>query len=369
MTRLAGLFAAVALILVVATEASAQAGWYVTPSLTLSEEFDDNVFYSSTSPRSDLVSRASPGVELGYKSKPFTLLARSSIDSEIYVDNTQLNDIASRKRAGLTFEYMPQPTLTLRLDATYLDTNTPSEIVPLTGLQLARAQSTELKVTPAVIYELSAVDTVRAHYTFIRDRLENIPGNELHELQLRYARQLTALDNVSVGYRLHVFETEDQPNTFTHTPTIRWTRQITPLWLLSIEAGPRFVDDGSVEPEVNARLQYTIKWGYLALDYYRSEQLVIGRAGKFEVESVTGVVDIEPIKNLRVRFEPGYYRTEVDPTAHVWAFHLSGVYPLTKWLSARLNYRYAHQAQGSDVLAHNIVTLSLDMGQPFRVWP
>ena len=64
MTRLAGLLAAIALILVAATEASAQAGWYVTPSLTLSEEFDDNVFYSSTDPRADLVSRASPGVGL-----------------------------------------------------------------------------------------------------------------------------------------------------------------------------------------------------------------------------------------------------------------------------------------------------------------
>src|SRR5262249_37063157 len=133
----------------------AQAGFYVTPSLSVAEEYDDNVFVSPTNKQSDFITRFTPGVELGYRSEPFTLLASSSIDSEIYARNTDLDDVAVRKRAALAVRYLPYRLLTLGLDASYFVTETPSELVPATGLQLGRAKATELNVTPSAAYQIT----------------------------------------------------------------------------------------------------------------------------------------------------------------------------------------------------------------------
>jgi hypothetical protein len=346
-------------------------GWYITPSFTLAEEFDDNVFVSSTDKQSDFITRFTPGVEVGYRSEPFTLLASSSFDAEIFARNTELSDAANRKRAGLEVKYLPYRLLTLALDVSYFETNTPTELVPTTGLQLARTRATELLATPTATYQFTAIDSASLAYTYGRETLEGGLDNQLHRVRAAYTRQFTPLDTGIFAYRLNVYETQDSPTTTSNTITGAWVRQLTPNTMLTLEAGPRFIDDGSVEPEAHGRIEHSFKLAKVALDYVRTEVQVVGRPGKFELESVTGTLEIEPIRSLKVRLEPGYYRTfgGADPTATVYGLALSGTYPIKAWLSARLAYRYAHETQGSFTIDHNIVTLGLDLAYPFRVFP
>ena len=104
----------------------------------------------------------------------------------------------------------------------------------------------------------------------------------------------------------------------------------------------------------------------MALEYHRTEAVVVGRPGKVELESVSGSFEIEPVRLLKLRFQPGYYRTfgGEDPTATVYGFLLGALYPIKSWLTARLDYRFAYQKQADTTLPHNIVTLSLDFVYP-----
>ena len=358
-----------ALTLGVAGAARAQ-GFFVTPSLSVAEEFDDNVFVSAVDPQWDFITRFTPGVLLGYRSVPFTLLLSSSVDSEIFARNTELSDVANRKRAALEVKYLPYRLLTLGLDVTYFETNTPAELVPTTGLQLARTRATQLRAAPAASYDITARDTVRGSYEFIRDTLDGGFDNDTHRVKLGYSRQITPLDTGMLNYRLNVFQTDAPgPTTITNTPTLGWIRQLTPLTTLTLEGGPRFVNDGSVEPEAHGRIDHTFKIAKVALDYQRTESVVVGRPGKFELENFTGSVEVVPLKDLTLRFEPGYFRTfgNVDPTATVYGFLLSAFYPIKTWMTARLNYRFAYQDQGGVTVGHNIVTLSLDFAHPLRL--
>jgi hypothetical protein len=81
--------------------------------------------------------------------------------------------------------------------------------------------------------------------------------------------------------------------------------------------------------------------------------------------------EIEPVRLLKLRFQPGYYRTfgGADPTATVYGFLLGALYPIKSWLTARLDYRFAYQKQADTTLPHNIVTLSLDVVYPVRIAP
>ena len=224
--------------------ALAQTGWVILPSFSLAEEFDDNVFVSTTDPKSDFITRFTPGLQLGYRSVPFTLLASGSIDAEIYANNSELSDAANRKRAALEVKYLPFSLLTVSLNVTYFETNTPSELVPTTGLQLARNRATQLAIIPAATYQITSVDTATASYAFFHDTVEGSLDNDTHRVKLGYARQLTALDTGFLNYRLHVFESQQNPTTITNTPTLGWKRQLTPNTVLTLEGGPRFVSGG-----------------------------------------------------------------------------------------------------------------------------
>jgi hypothetical protein len=357
--------------------AQAQTGWVVLPSFTLAEEFDDNVFVSTTDPKSDFITRMTPGLQLGYRSLPFTLLASGSIDAEIYANNPELSDAANRKRAALEVKYLPFSLLTVSLNVTYFETNTPSELVPTTGLQLARTRATQLAIIPAASYQITSVDTATASYAFFHDTVEGSLDNDTHRVKLGYARQLTALDTGFLNYRLHVFESQQNPTTITNTPTLGWKRQLTPNTVLTLEGGPRLVSGGpsfiddTVEPEAHASLEHSFKLAKVALEYHRTEAIVVGRPGKVELESVSGSLEIEPMRLLKLRFQPGYYRTfgGEDPTATVYGFLLGALYPIKSWLTARLDYRFAYQKQADTSLPHNIVTLSLDFVYPVRVAP
>ena len=357
--------------------ALAQTGWVILPTFSLAEEFDDNVFVSTTDPKSDFITRFTPGLQLGYRSLPFTLLASASIDAEIYANNSELSDAANRKRAALEVKYLPFSLLTVSLNVTYFETNTPSELVPTTGLQLARTRATQLAIIPAAAYQITSVDTATASYAYFHDTAEGSPDNDTHRVKLGYARQLTALDTGFLNYRLHVFESQQSPTTITNTPTLGWKRQLTPNTVLTLEGGPRFVSGGpsfiddTVEPEAHASLEHSFKLAKVALEYHRTEAVVVGRPGKVELESVSGSLEIEPMRLLKLRFQPGYYRTfgGEDPTATVYGFLLGALYPIKSWLTARLDYRFAYQKQADTNLPHNIVTLSLDFAYPVRVAP
>jgi hypothetical protein len=349
-----------------------QAGFYLTPSISLAGEFDDNVFVTASRTRSDFITRFTPGLELAYRSEPLTLLARSSFDAEVFADNTQLDDAAARKRANLEFRYLPDRRLTLSLDASYIDTTTPTGLAGAVGLQFARRNATELVVTPAAAYQFTTVDTGKLRYYFARDTIEDGVTHLTHHIQPSFSHQFTPVDTGLIGYRASVFETEDFRTVTSHTPTVGWIRQLTPLTLLTLEAGPRFIDDGSVQPEAHARLEHTFKLAKMAIDYLRTEAVVLGEAGPVEMEAITGSVEMEPMKLLKIKIEPGYTRTfggvlgKISGT-RAYGIAATAAYPVTAWLTVRLAYRFAYQEETGPSLHHNLVTLSVEAGYPIRI--
>ena len=65
---MAGLRVAVAVLLLLGMPAlaRAQTGWYLTPTLSLAEEYQSNVFGTTSNEESDFVTRMAPGLILDY---------------------------------------------------------------------------------------------------------------------------------------------------------------------------------------------------------------------------------------------------------------------------------------------------------------
>src|SRR5207302_10266298 len=78
--------------------APAQTGYFLTPSLSVAEVYDDNVFYT-TSPRThDFLTRISPGLKAGYQSAPLTVEGSYAFDSEIYSRRSELTTPLMRQQ-------------------------------------------------------------------------------------------------------------------------------------------------------------------------------------------------------------------------------------------------------------------------------
>ena len=390
------------------------AGWYLTPSFRLTEEFDDNIFATSSGKESDFISVFSPGIEAGYRSEPFTLLVNSGFDADVFAEHPELSDATSAWHAGLNLRYLPIRPLALGLHVAYIETNRPSNlasdlapiliapavpsaapppsaasppiagtppstpslssdlapalIAPATVVEFGRRRATLLSASPSAVYQFTPLTTGSAAYTYTHSTLEGGVANTTHGTQLNLSHQLTPLDTGTLGFRATVFESEGSATTTSYAPTLGWTRKVTPETTLSLSGGPRF-SDGSVAPEVSARLDREFKLLRVSLGYSRSEGFVVGESGAVKTETYSGSVIFEPLKSLLVAVVPAITKISGGSTSDrtIYGLGASASYPILRWLTARASYRFAFEEQrGGDIL-HNVFSLGLEASYPYRI--
>lgn len=355
------------------------AGWYLLPSLRLTEEFDDNLFIRSSGQESDFITRASPLFKGGFQSAPFTLLANFSFDAEAFAEHPELSGVANRKAAGLELHYVPTRPLILGFNGSYAETQTPGELNALTGIQVARATATLWSVSPTVAYKFSPLTSGDAAYSYATSTISGGPTNVTHQVQLNLARQLTRLDTGTLGYGLSIFETDGTTatapagsSTTFHTITFGWNRRLTERTTVSLRAGPRLSENG-LGSEVDARLDHRFKLGRLTLAAYETETTVVGRAGSATTEGMSASLGFNPFRAIGIDLTTGVQntstdggRSSLDVTAYSATASVS--YRIAKSLSATASYRFYHQEQRPASFDHNIFSISLDVNYPVRAY-
>src|SRR5699024_2794968 len=93
-----------------------EAGFYAVPSVSVSTVYDDNILFDRKGlERDDLITRVSPGLELGYETAILHVLGSYSFDSEWYDDHSHLDSYHVRRFADTSIEYLPSAQLALNL--------------------------------------------------------------------------------------------------------------------------------------------------------------------------------------------------------------------------------------------------------------
>ena len=88
-------------------------GLYLSTTFSVEEEFNDNIFSTSTGREWDFITRFTPGLTLGYRSEPLTVEAGYAFSSEVFARNSELNDAFARQLAD-RHRAVPLPTRLLR---------------------------------------------------------------------------------------------------------------------------------------------------------------------------------------------------------------------------------------------------------------
>ena len=347
----------------------AQAGWYYIPSLSLYEEFDDNIF-SSTNRTSDFITRLSNGWKIGYRSRPFTLLLTSSLDGELFANHHELDGL-NRTQVGLESEWIPTLPLTLRLSALFTKTQTPSELAPNLGLQLGRRDSTQLSLASSAAYRFDLRTSAELAYSYLQSESEGVTGTS-HEPRLRLVERLSHVDTGTLTYALRLTESESHgagnSSTLSHIVTLGWNRRLSATTSVTLEAGPR-ITGSQLGAEVNAGVSHRFfRLVDGSLGYSRSSSPIIGQTGTADTQALSGHLSMEPLRSFRVVFGAILSQVSTDRSdTTTEGAEVAASYRITKWLSAVARYRFSHSETGSTAIFHNIFTIGLEASYPIRV--
>jgi hypothetical protein len=384
-----------------ASQAWAQAGFYLTPSLRLSEAYDDNIFstpedqnngtptpeqtpiaFGSLRPKtSDYVFLASPELLGGYKSTPFTLLVGYRFGSEVYAEQSELNSALARQDARVTTTYLPDPLLTLGASGGYLESNNARELnapviseetgIPATAQERPRARAEIYYASPSVAYQYDPLSRANARYTFSHSREAGATRSDTHIADTTLEREITQRDIAELGFIYNHFSFQEpnppgvspQPTptpepaaAATPAPQRRGSReedsQAVTLGLLhrfsertdvNLRGGPRF-REGSVDPEALGEITHKLERGNASFAYARTQTTAVGISGALDVESFIGTVSYDVLQHLSTGLALSLYRSSTDgEKSDVYSVNVLARYQLAEWLWLTANYDFQYQ--------------------------
>jgi hypothetical protein len=367
--------------------ARAQSGFYLTPSVSLAEVYDDNLFFTARNRQGDLITRLTPAIEGRYESTRFSLLASYTLDSEVYAEHSELTTALARQQAGIDLRYTAPPHLTLRLTGGYQTTETPAELNVATGLQVGRGHAERIQASPSAAYRWSPLTGATADYTFTRDTLDASPPGvpddttvDTHVASLGVEHRLTELDTGTLGYSFRRFDFSGgqfgAPGATTaHVLAAGWTRDLTSRLRVALRAGPRVSEEEGLDVEASATIRYSLQRGEVSLAYDRTQATVIGQPGVVSTDTLSAGLTYDLWPSLRIRAAPSVSLSHGPASdARVYRLAVDLSYQLTRALTLTAGYELTLQqgtigppAPTDDDILHNVVLLRVTLSYPFRV--
>src|SRR5436309_3256220 len=366
--------------LIPTTAAPAQTCYYLTPSLSVAEVYDDNVFYT-TSPRThDFLTRISPGLKAAYQSAPLTVEGSYTFDSEIYSRRTELTTPQMRQRGLIELKATPIQVLTLSVSGAYYQTRTPQELNLTTGLAATRVRAERYTTNPGFTYRFDPLTTAKGDYTFSKDLLAGGITIDSHIENLALDHRLSPRDTVGPGYVGRQFQFAGFPALTSHAFTLGWSHELTPLTTFTLRGGPRLTE-GTVDrlPEASASISHKLKSGELSLSYASTSTTVIGQPTAVRAQSITGTAATELLPKLKFSAGPAVYWISSDAfKATVYSALLEASYQLTKTLALQASYQFSFQRGSFNPqtgptgptnveILHNIFLIRVTVIYPARV--
>jgi hypothetical protein len=360
----------------------------ITPSVSVTGEYNDNVFQNNANKVSDFILGISPGVSIALESPIYRLLGSYSFTAEIYADQSQLNDAFSRHNFQIDGAYRLTPLLTVSLTDTLLvgnDTN----VLAAENVSTGRTQSLSNTLSSAVAYQLTPRTTLRGRgaWTALRYDSDAALDSDTYAFETFAEYAFTPRLIGAAGYQFAFFDIQDNPWVTTHTPRVGASYRFTETLTGSLSGGPSIQvpeeGDTSVFPAITATLQQRFAWGSASLQYDHSIATAGGLGGTTENQSLGAVVQVDRVlRGLIVQLAPRYTRetSTIGNSIEVDSFSLTlqARYEINRFVAVYGGYTYFMQrsdsvvATSAGVIAandvdQNRVFLGLQFGYPIKI--
>jgi hypothetical protein len=331
----------------------------LTPSITITGEYNDNIFLDNDNKVSDFIIGFTPGLALAIERPTYRLAAGYHFTSEIFTQETDESHAFERQNFYLDSLWRVDPFLTLSLTDTFVF-STDTNLIASESVATGRDRALSNVLAAGVAWQFAPLWLVRGDASWTTERFDDrdLLDSDVYRiaptLEHRLSPQLTA----DVGYEFGYFDIDREPTTTTHTPLVGVSWQPTATITLSLRGGPSFEikdgDDSRVTPAVSASYRQRLPFGAVGLAYDREIGTAGGLGGTTDNQLISGYVDITTLaRGLVVQLLPRYSIVESPDSDRIdvqsFTAALQVTYRVTSWMSLLGGYQFFRQRSDSAV--------------------
>lgn len=357
----------------------------LTPTLTVEQEYNDNILLNNNDKRWDFITRFTPGLALEVEQPLYRLAAEYSFSAEIFAREPSLNRAFDVHNFFLDGRYRVSPQLTLNLSDTFIFT-TSTNLLGAEAVATGRTRGYSNGLSGWAGWQFDPRTAARAggSWTLLRFDESDLQDSDVYRVDVALDRALTRRLTGTLGYEFGFFDIDREEELTTHTPRLGATYRFTETLTGSVLGGPTLevTDRGTrVTPQVTARLAQRLKWGLLSADYSRTLGTAAGLGGTTVNQSVGAYALLSTLmKGLTVEFGPRYsivksHDDRIDIQSLI--LPLLATYRFTPWLALVASYNFFQQRSDSRItdtaqaflatdVDQNRVSIGLQVGYPIR---
>ena len=347
------------------------------PSITISEEYNDNVLLDNRNRQWDLITGITPAINFIWESRTHRLLAGYNFTSELYLRDPTRDNAFNTQNFTLDSMWRATEQLTLTLTDGFTAT-TDTNLVSPEGVSTGRNRSWGNVLAAGAAYQLDLLTTVRGGGSWAVQRFERseLESSDVYRVNVWLDRTLTRQLRGSVGYEFGYFDIKHEEKVTTHTPRLGFSWQVTPTITLAANGGPSFEQHehgaSRITPAVNATYEQRMWFGVIGVGFDRQVATAGGLGGVTDNTSVSGRVDVFALmRGLTLSFFPRYSWVKSAENNRIdissITLPLEVTYRLTAWVAAVARYQFYQQRTGTEVRdsAGNLLAADADQNRLF----
>jgi hypothetical protein len=361
----------------------AHQGWIsITPSFTLSGEYNDNIFLRRPERESDFIFGFTPGLTLSMEKPSYRLLAGYNTSAEVFVDNTDLSDFGKRHEFFTDLFYRISPTVTFTLRDRFIYGQA-SNAVSVGGVSAGRQDSFRNTLVPRLRWQATPTTALSFFGLYTVLRYDDSDSNsDTYRLGVEAERQFTPRLTGLLGGTVAFMDLRDEEDAWTYTPYVGVSYLITPTLRATVRGGGTVIDrkgeDTEITPSWLARLTQTFKFGTIGIGY---ERTVAAEAnGLSDRQIIFGSVLVPTlVRGLQLGFLPRYSivdregsstssKTDVDTLT----LTLRATYQIARNISLIGSYTFFYQKEdrrgSTDEFDQNRVFFGVQYAYPITIY-
>src|SRR5438552_2968661 len=174
----------------------------VTPSVTLAEEYNDNILLNNKNRQWDFITSILPGIAVSAESTTYRLIAAYNFRADLYARDSSRNEAFDRHALVADGLYRVSPALTLMLSESFFF-STDTNIISQEGLSTGRSTSYSNSITPGMTYQFDRLNSLRAiaNYTILRYRNSQAFDSDVYRFEPSFDHIFSARLTGTAGYQ------------------------------------------------------------------------------------------------------------------------------------------------------------------------
>lgn len=345
----------------------------ITPSLTITEEYNDNTGLDNRNRQWDLITGFTPALAITLERPTYRLAAGYSFTAELFARDTQPDHAFDRQSFVLDGLWRVTPQLTLTVNDTFAF-NTDTNLIASEGVATGRDRAWSNTFGVGAGWQLDRLTTLRGGASYAVERFESsdLDDSDVYRAEVGLERTLTRQLSGLIAYQFGYFDIEHEGRFTTHTPRLGARWQPTATITLSLSGGPSFEfdDDGDsrVTPAVSAGYRQRLPFGAVSVSYDRAIGTAGGLGGTTDNQLAAAFVDVTTLaRGLVVQLSPRYSVVESPHSDRVdvrsLTLLLQATYRLTDWMGLVAGYQFFQQRSDSTARSRSGLPIANDADQ------